>query len=132
MALDDRTRDALRELGSALNEAVSSSARVHEILQRIREEGSEPYLVLDATVALEGAGRKSRAALPSIRRGGPARREATRETEENEGASFRIDVKDLHFLRSVGIDPTRAPRAPRGRRRPGTTVSLRSTVAKKP
>ncbi|MBK9089270.1 MAG: hypothetical protein IPL90_09580 [Holophagales bacterium] len=129
MALDERTRDALRELGNALNEAVSSSARVHEILQRIREEGSEPYLVLDATVALEGRERKARATLPSIRRGGPAR---SVETEENEGTAFRIDVKDLHFLRSVGIDPTRAPRAPRGRRRPGTTVSLRSTVAKRP
>jgi hypothetical protein len=126
MALDERTRAALRELGNALNEAVSSSARVHEILQQIREEGSEPYLVLDATVALEGRGRKARAALPSIRRGGPPRR------EENEGTSFKIDVKDLHFLRSVGIDPTRALRAPRGRRRPGTTVSLRSTLAKKP
>ena len=129
MALDDRTRDALRELGNALNEAVSSSARVHEILRRIREEGSEPYLVLDATVALEGRERKTRAALPSIRRGGPARRE---QAEENEGTTFKIDVKDLHFLRSVGIDPTRAPRAPRGRRRPGTTVTLRSTVAKRP
>lgn len=129
MALDDRTRDALRELGDALNEAVSSSARVHEILQRIREEGSEPYLVLDATVALEGRERRTRATLPSIRRGGPARRV---ETGENEGTSFKIDVKDLHFLRSVGIDPTRAPRAPRGRRRPGATVSLRTTVAKRP
>ena len=132
MALDERTRAALRELGNALNEAVSSSARVHEILQRIREEGSEPYLVLDATVALEGRERKARAALPSIRRGGPARREQTEETGENEGTTFKIDVKDLHFLRSVGIDPTRALRAPRGRRRPGTTVSLRSTVAKRP
>ncbi len=127
MALDERTRDALRELGNALNEAVSSSARVHEILQRIREEGSEPYLVLDARVALEGRDRKTRAALPSIRRGGPARRE-----QSEESTTFRIDVKDLHFLRSVGIDPTRALRAPRGRRRPGTTVTLRSTVAKKP
>ena len=129
MALDDRTRDALRELGNALNEAVSSSARVHEILQRIREEGSEPYLVLDATVALEKRGRRAQASLPSIRRGGQTRRE---DAEGSEGASFKIDVKDLHFLRSVGIDPTRAPRAPRGRRRPGTTVSLRSTVAKRP
>ena len=128
MALDERTRDALRELGNALNEAVSSSARVHEILQRIREGGSEPYLVLDATVALEGRERKARATLPSIRRGGPARRV---ETDENEGTSFKIDVKDLHFLRSVGIDPTRAPRAPRGRRRTGTTASFRSTVAKR-
>jgi hypothetical protein len=127
MALDERTRAALRELGDALNEAISSSARVHEILQRIREEGNEPYLVLDARVALEGRDRKTRAALPSIRRGGPARREQTEES-----TTFRIDVKDLHFLRSVGIDPTRALRAPRGRRRPGTTVTLRSTVAKKP
>lgn len=125
MALDDRTRAALRELGKALNEAVSSSAEVHEILQRLREEGHEPYLVLDATVALEKRGRSARAALPSIRRGGHTRR------EDAEGGSFQIDVKDLHFLRSVGIDPTRAPRAPRGRRRPGTTVNLRSTVAKR-
>ena len=125
MALDERTRAALRELGKALNEAVSSSAEVHEILQRLRDEGHEPYLVLDATVALEKRGRSARAALPSIRRGGPARR------EEAEGGPFQLDVKDLHFLRSVGIDPTRAPRAPRGRRRPGTTVNLRSTVAKR-
>ena len=125
MAMDERTRAALRELGDALNEAVSSSERVHEILQKLREEGHEPYLVLDATVALDSRGRRSQAALPSIRRGGRARR------EEGEGAGFKIDVKDLHFLRSVGIDPTRAPRAPRGRRRPGTTVTLRSTVAKR-
>lgn len=125
MSLDEKTRAALRELGKALNEAVSSSADVQEILQRLRDEGHEPYLVLDATVALDGRGRRSRASLPSIRRGGHARR------EESEG-SFKIDVKDLHFLRSVGIDPTRAPRAPRGRRRTGTAVSLRSTVAKRP
>jgi len=126
MALDETTRAALRELGKALNAAVSSSTAVQEILQRLREEGHEPYLVLDATVALEKRGRRAEATLPSIRRGGHPRR------EEAEGASFKIDVKDLHFLRSVGIDPTRATRAPRGRRRPGTTVSLRSTVAKRP
>jgi hypothetical protein len=125
MALDEKTRAALRELGKALNEAVSSSAEVHAILARLREEGHEPYLVLDATVAIEKRGRRAQAALPSIRRGGQARR------EDPEGASFKIDVKDLHFLRSVGIDPTRAARAPRGRRRPGTAVTLRSTVAKR-
>lgn len=125
MALDEKTREALRELGKALNEAVSSSAEVHAILERLREDGHEPYLVLDATVAIEKRGRRAQAALPSIRRGGQARR------EDSEGASFKIDVKDLHFLRSVGIDPTRAARAPRGRRRPGTTVTLRSTVAKR-
>ena len=125
MALDETTRAALRKLGKALNEAISSSAQVQEILQRLRDDGHEPYLVLDATVALDARGRRARASLPSIRRGGPARR------EEAEGAAFKIDVRDLHFLRSVGIDPTRAPRAPRGRRRTGTTASFRSTVAKR-
>ncbi len=68
--------------------------------------------------------RRSQAALPSIRRGG-----LSRDREEGgETAVFQINVKDLSFLRSVGIDPTRPIRA---RRRPGTTVTLRSTIAKK-
>src|SRR2546421_9979173 len=126
MALDDKVRAHLRELGAALNEAVSGSQKVHEILAKVRAEGFDAYLVLDATVALDRRGRRASAALPSIRRGAlPA---AT--AEEGDGAPFQINVKDLRFLRSVGIDPTRPIRA---RRRPGsgTTVTMRSTVAKR-
>lgn len=121
MALDDKVRDHLKELGSALNEAVSASARVHEILGKVKAEGYEPYLVLDATVALERRGRRSSAALPSIRRGTPAR-------GDGDGATFKIDVKDLNLLRSLGIDPTRPVRA---RRQSGATVTIRSTVSRK-
>ena len=123
MALDERTRAYLRELGAALNQAVSSSEKVHEILAKVRAEGYDAYLVLDATVALDKRGRRSQAALPSIRRGA-----LSRDREESETAVFQINVKDLSFLRSVGIDPTRPIRA---RRRPATTVTLRSTIAKK-
>ncbi|HEV8266878.1 MAG TPA: hypothetical protein VGR00_01540 [Thermoanaerobaculia bacterium] len=125
MALDDKVRAHLRELGAALNEAVSGSSKVHEILAKVRAEGFDAYLVLDATVALDRRGRRASASLPSIRRGAlPAA------AEEGEGAPFQINVKDLRFLRSVGIDPTRPIRA---RRRPGTgtTVTMRSTVAKR-
>src|ERR1035441_5792555 len=69
MALDDKVRAYLRDLGAALNEAVSSSEKVHEILAKVKAEGYGVYLVLDATVALEERGRRSSAALPSIRRG---------------------------------------------------------------
>ncbi|MCE7960437.1 MAG: hypothetical protein DYH06_21260, partial [Acidobacteria bacterium ACB2] len=106
MALDEKVRAALRELGAALNEAVSSSERVHEILGRIRAEGYDPYLVLDATVGLERKGRQARAALPSIRRGSSRR-------ADPEDPAFRIDVKDVGLLRALGIDPTRSPRARR-------------------
>jgi hypothetical protein len=121
MALDEKTRGLLRELGAALNHAISSSERVHEILARVKGEGYEPYLVLDATVALDRRGRK--ATLPSIRRGSPQAQRA-----EGENAVFQINVKDLTFLRSVGIDPTRPIRA---RRRPPTTVTMRSTISKR-
>src|SRR5687768_2283060 len=108
MALDDRTRGLLRELGAALNQAVSSSERVHEILAKVKGEGYDAYLVLDATVALDKRGRRSSAALPSIRRGG-----LSSSRQETENAVFQINVKDLSFLRSVGIDPTRPIRTRR-------------------
>lgn len=121
MALDEKVRAALKELGTALNEAISSSERVHEILARIREEGYDPHLVLDATVGLERKGRQARAALPSIRRGGSRR-------ADPDDPSFRIDVKDVGLLRALGIDPTRSPRS---RRRPGAAYTVRSTVGRR-
>ncbi|MGZ5380415.1 MAG: hypothetical protein ACXWFQ_01010 [Thermoanaerobaculia bacterium] len=127
--MDDKVRAYLRELGAALNEAVSSSEKVHEILAKVKAEGYGVYLVLDATVALEKRGRRSSATLPSIRRGAlqTARAAGDGEGGTVETAVFQINVKDLSFLRSVGIDPTRPIRA----RRPAATVTLRSTVAKR-
>jgi hypothetical protein len=130
MALDDKVRAYLRELGAALNEAVSSSEKVHEILAKVKAEGYGVYLVLDATVALEKRGRRSSAALPSIRRGAL---QAARAADDGEGSTvervvFQINVKDLNFLRSVGIDPTRPIRS---RRRPQAAVTIRSTIAKR-
>jgi len=124
VAIDDKTRGFLRELGSALNQAISSSPKVEEILAKLRAEGSDAYIILDATVALDRRGRRSSATLPSIRRGGQPQRRG----DEEENAPFQINVKDLGFLRSVGIDPTRPIRA---RRRPADSVTLRSTVAKR-
>ena len=121
MALDQRVRAALQELGAALNDAVSSSETVQAILARLREEGYDPYLVLDATVALDQKGKRASASLPSIRRGNSA-------GSRKDGVAFQINVKDLSLLKSLGIDPTRPVRP---RRRAGATVKLRSTVAKK-
>ena len=138
MALDDKVRAYLRDLGAALNEAVSSSEKVHEILAKVKAEGYGVYLVLDATVALEKRGRRSSAALPSIRRGALQAARGSEDGGESTGEStvestvervvFQINVKDLSFLRSVGIDPTRPIRS---RRRPQATVTIRSTVAKR-
>ncbi|HKD10712.1 MAG TPA: hypothetical protein VKE50_01500 [Thermoanaerobaculia bacterium] len=96
MELNDHLREMLKELGHAINESISGSGRVHESIQRIRDEGYNLYMVLDAKVGVKKLGRSRR---------GAASRESAPSPEE-ERAAFRMNLKDLHFLRSVGIDPT--------------------------
>ena len=85
----------LRELERALLDALSESPEVHRQLDRLNAAGLTARLVLDC--ASEAGDREEGA------RRGP-------------DATFRIDGRDLAFLRSIGIDPTRRLRA---RRRSG-------------
>jgi hypothetical protein len=116
MELNDHLREMLKELGQAINESISGSGRVHDSIQRIRDEGYNLYMVLDAKVGVnrrEGRGSRSR-------QGAKAHELPTGE----ERAAFRINVKDLRFLRSVGIDPTRKVR---NRRTLTTRLTAHST-----
>jgi hypothetical protein len=118
MELNDHLRDMLKELGQAINESISGSGRVHDSIQRIRDEGYNLYMVLDAKVGVnrrEGRG-------GSRSRGSAAR---SHETVGEERAAFRINVKDLRFLKSVGIDPTRKVRNRRGTLRTRLTRPVR-------
>jgi hypothetical protein len=112
MELNDHLREMLKELGQAINESISGSGRVHDSIQRIRDEGYNLYMVLDAKV---GVNKRDGRAGSRARSG--ARGENGSGSEER--AAFRINVKDLRFLKSVGIDPTRKVR---NRRTPVTRV----------
>jgi hypothetical protein len=98
--VDDRIKQLLQELGDAINEAVSNSDDVNGHIQRIRDEGYDLYVVLDATIGLNKQGEE---AEPGEER----TPEPVREVQ------FRIDVNDLNMLRSLGIDPTRKVRTRR-------------------
>ncbi len=123
MELNDHLRAMLKELGQAINESISGSGRVHESIQRIRDEGYNLYMVLDAKVGVNK--REGR----SGSRGRSSRSTAGTSTT-SERAEFRINVKDLRFLKALGIDPTRKVRArqaaARRARRPLRPVSARS------
>jgi hypothetical protein len=111
MELNDHLREMLKELGQAINESISGSGRVHDSIQRIRDEGYNLYMVLDAKVGVNKRdGRGSRGRSSGAR--------GERAVSE-ERAAFRINVKDLRFLKSVGIDPTRKVR---NRRTPNARV----------
>jgi hypothetical protein len=105
MELNDHLREMLKELGQAINESISGSGRVHDSIQRIRDEGYNLYMVLDAKV---GVNRRPQRAVP--RRRQPAAVEESGNGSTPGQAAFRINIKDLRFLKSVGIDPTRKVR----------------------
>jgi len=116
MELSDHLRQMLKELGQAINESISGSDRVHDSIQRIRDEGYNLYMVLDAKV---GVNRRAPRALSRRR---PASTGNVDSTASGNQAAFRINIKDLRFLKSVGIDPTRKVR---NRRAVSSRIALR-------
>lgn len=84
----------LRDLRRALSEAISDSTEVSRTLRKIREEGYTLYLLVDCKRERDA----SDDPLP-----------LTPETPRFSGREpvFQINVNDLSFLRSIGIDPTR-------------------------
>ena len=102
--LDDKIKQLLQELGTAINDSISDSEDVNDHIQRIRDEGYDLYVVLDATIGLNRMGEEEehRHLLP---RGCSVK--SDREVQ------FRINVNDLALLRALGIDPTRKVRGAR-------------------
>jgi hypothetical protein len=107
MELSDHLRAMLKELGQAINESISGSGRVHDSIQKIRDEGYNLYMVLDAKVGVNKREARSRS-----RRGSAtlASAEPDETATVSERAAFRINLKDLRLLKSLGIDPTRKVR----------------------
>lgn len=104
--MDDKIKQLLRELGTAINDSISSSENVNEHIQRIRDEGYNLYVVLDATIGLNREGDDDEPAEPE-----PHSSEMLVKSDRE--VQFRINVNDLALLRALGIDPTRKVRGVR-------------------
>ena len=97
--MDDKIKQLLRELGTAINESIAGSEDVNKQIQRIRDEGYNLYVVLDATIGLNKEDDAEEPAVVTVK--------SDREIQ------FRININDLALLRALGIDPTRKVRAAR-------------------
>jgi len=53
MNLDDEAKEAVRELGDAINSAIEKSPRVADSIERLREIGYEPNLMLKLEIGLQ-------------------------------------------------------------------------------
>ena len=70
MELDGKMRELVKQLGAAINEALSDSESVSDALADLREAGYDVFLILEATIGLqrrdpEPAGAQQFSALPS-------------------------------------------------------------------
>jgi hypothetical protein len=103
--MDDKIKALLRELGTAINQSISGSDDVNRHIQKIRDEGYDLYVVLDATIGLNKQGEEERLDIP--------RPESSTElvVKNDREVQFRINVNDLALLRALGIDPTRKVRS---------------------
>lgn len=102
--MDDKIKQLLQDLGTAINESISGSDDVNRHIQKIRDEGYDLYVVLDATIGLN----KQEDADEE-----PAPVNALVPVEPIKEVQFRINVNDLSLLRGLGIDPTRKVRSAR-------------------
>ena len=98
--VDDRIKQLLRDLGTAINESISGSDDVNKQIQKIRDEGYNLYVVLDATIGLN---RQDEEEVPA----------EVVAVKSSKDVQFRININDLALLRSLGIDPTRKVRTTR-------------------
>lgn len=109
--MDEKIKQLLKDLGQAINESISGSEDVNEHIQKIKNEGYNLYVVLDATIGLGRDDDATEGADTEEGEGEGERSPGTDVATIRRDVQFRIDVNDLSFLRSVGIDPTRKIKA---------------------
>jgi hypothetical protein len=113
--LDDKIKQLLRELGTAINESISGSDDVNRHIQKIRDEGYDLYVVLDATIGLNRQDGEEPQPQLQFQPHSVSNEMTPAVVARNDGrdGQFRINVNDLALLRALGIDPTRKVRTAR-------------------
>ena len=110
--VDDKIKQLLRDLGTAINESISGSDDVNRHIQKIRDEGYDLYVVLDATIGLNKQDDDETSVPPPVA-ASSADAPQTAVVRSEKSVQFRINVNDLALLRGLGIDPTRRVRTAR-------------------
>jgi len=91
MQMDDNLKQLMKELGAAINDALSESEEISEAIQNVRNAGYDVFLVLEATI---GFNKRSKT------EGGE---EAMAGGSTSVDMKLKVTAQDLKFLRSLKI-----------------------------
>ena len=89
MQLDDNLKHLIKELGAAINDALSESNNINEAIQNVRNAGYDVFLVLEATIGF------------NKRKEGDA--EEMMDGLKSGEMKLKVTAQDLKFLRSLKI-----------------------------
>ncbi len=92
--MDDKLKQLMKELGGAINESLSESDQIAEVISRIKAGGYDVFLVLEATIGFNRRDDEESA---------EARLRLRRRTE----VEFKINAQDQKFLKSLKISVDR-------------------------
>jgi pentose-5-phosphate-3-epimerase len=87
--VDPQLKQLMKELGDAINESLSDSEQISEVVSRIKEGGYDIFLVLEATIGVSKQGEKSD--------------KTSLVTTLSTNPEFKINDQDLKFLKSLRI-----------------------------
>jgi hypothetical protein len=103
--LDDHLKQLLRELGHAINDTVSESARISGAISEVRAAGFDIVLKLDATIGLARRDADDTKITPNDRRFLESLHiQVDQEIlQEERERKFEMTPQDLRFLKSLKI-----------------------------
>ncbi len=84
---DERLKRLMEELGAAMNESLSESEQIAEVIAKIRAQGYDVFLVLNATIAIRKLEEEP------VRHG----------VRTNDWNEPRFNAQDIKFLKSMHI-----------------------------
>lgn len=90
MQLDENLKQLMKELGAAINDALSESEDISEAIQNVRNAGYDVFLVLEATI---GFNKRSKTDGEEVNAHGLKSGEMR----------LKVTAQDLKFLRSLKI-----------------------------
>ncbi|HEV2962081.1 MAG TPA: hypothetical protein VG649_09680 [Candidatus Angelobacter sp.] len=91
--MDTRLKRLMKELGDAINGSLSESEQIAQAIAKIKEQGYDIFLVLEATI---GFNRKTEESAPSTP-------ELVRARSRNGEPELAMNANDVRFLKSLRI-----------------------------
>ena len=93
--LDDRLKHLMKELGDAINESLSESEPIGDVIAKIKAHGYDVFLVLEATIGFSKRDEEGEEEVTETVA-------ATRRPADSD-AQFKINAQDMKFLKSLRI-----------------------------